>query len=377
MISTAFAEYFAALLVIAVALILERRGKIRFAGVLVVGTIMIMMLMWPLIFSRVEVRYSWVQFAGMGFLALMIPYLFYKLRGQNTVLAGCLVLFAVFTPLLEAHWSLTKHLYRYRNYYGIGKVRESDGARTFVHGTTNHGSQYLREDWQHTPLAYYGYRSPVGILLKSDLLGFQRLGVIGLGIGSVSAYFRDDQEIDFFDLDRDVFQVAQEYFTFIPRSKGKKNYYFGDGRLLLKKIPDRTYDILIVDAFSGDSIPVHLLTQEALQRYRNKIAPDGIVLMHISNRYIFLAAPVIQTAQTLGARTLISEGKKHGLHDQSSLWLVLTWDDSHIDPLRQKARWKKVSPAYSFPMWTDSHHSMLPFINYADLAAEFKVIFGR
>ncbi|MCA9403091.1 MAG: fused MFS/spermidine synthase [Candidatus Omnitrophica bacterium] len=368
LLSTAYAEYFAAFLVIAAALLTERRRRRILPGILMAFAAIILMMMWPLIFSQPEVRLTWIQFAGLAGLLVLVPLVFSNLRDHPAAFAGCLAVFTVLTPLIETRWSLTEHIYRYRNYYGAGKVRLADGARTLVHGTTIHGSQYVQPALEHIPLAYYGYRSPVGELLQQDVIRLERMGIIGLGIGTMATYFRPDQTVDIFELDPDIYQLARTHFRFLARAKGTVRYHTGDGRLLLGEIPDGTYDLLIIDAFSGDAVPVHLLTREALELYRRKVKPDGVVLFHISNRYFFLGAPLTATARSLEAEAAIKEGPKTQELDQSSLWLAVTWDPARLATLVREWNWSHVSPASPrIRVWTDRYHTVLPYIEYSNL----------
>ncbi len=368
LLSTTYVEFFAALLVIAVARLAEGKRKAALSGILMAMAVIVVILIWPMLFSRPEVRHTWVQYSGLLGLLILVALLFDKMRGHPAAFTGCLAVLLILTPMVETRWSLTDHIYRYRNYYGTGKVRLSDGARTFVHGTTIHGSQYVHPAFEHIPLAYYGYRSPVGEVLLQNTLPIRRMGVVGLGIGTMATYFRDDQVVDVFELDKEVLHIARDYFRYLDLAKGKIIHHIGDGRLLLSKIPDGTYDLLIIDAFSGDAVPVHLLTREALQLYRQKLRPGGFLLFHISNRYIFIGAPLTKTARSLGAGTYIKEGRKNAELDQTSLWLAVTWDEAPEQALLDEWDWKLVSPASDrIRVWTDSYHTVLPYIEFADL----------
>lgn len=378
LVSTAYAEYFAAFLVIAAALLTGKgRGRVL-PGVLMAFSAVILMMMWPLLFSQPEVRLTWIQFAGLAGLLIIVPLVFSNMRGHPVAFAGCLAVFTVLTPVIEARWSLTDHIYRYRNYYGAGKVRLADGARTLVHGTTIHGTQYVHPAFEHVPLAYYGYRSPVGELLQQEQIRFERMGIIGLGIGTMATYFRPDQTVDIFELDPDMVLLARTHFRFLARAKGTVRYHTGDGRLLLKTMPDRTYDLLIIDAFSGDAVPIHLLTREALDLYRQKLKPGGVLLFHISNRYFFLGAPLTATARSLDAGVGIKEGRKDGEFDQSSLWLAVTWDPPRLATLAREWKWSKVSPASEqIRVWTDRYHTVLPYIEYSNLWRDSMALLQR
>jgi SAM-dependent methyltransferase len=187
-----------------------------------------------------------------------------------------------------------------RNFYGALKVRDSGpetsliATRTLTHGTINHGEEYLnvvRRDW---PTTYYGPNTGVGITIREkQRKGAIRIGVIGLGTGTVAAYGRLGDYIRYYEINPLVLNIARTQFYFVPDCKAKLDVSMGDARLSLEREPPQNFDVLAVDAFSSDSIPVHLLTKEAMELYFRHLQPDGILAVHISNRYLNLQ-PVLE-----------------------------------------------------------------------------------
>ena len=151
----------------------------------------------------------------------------------------------------------------------------------------------------------------------------QRIGVIGLGSGTMAAYADGDRHVAFYEIDPSVETIARQFFTFVPRCGGNCEVVIGDGRLEVAKAPDGSFDLLMLDAFSSDSIPAHLLSREALQLYLAKLAPDGVLLFHVSNRYLDVErlvsalvtdAGLIALSRFDGAGDLRLEGKTNSTH---------------------------------------------------------------
>jgi SAM-dependent methyltransferase len=211
-----------------------------------------------------------------------------------------------------------------RNFYGV--LRESDEVapnvvllkgdsqpehddlrfRRLTNGTISHGLQFLAPSRRDQPTSYYSTNSGVGIALRSlRARGALRVGVIGLGVGTIAAYGRPGDDDTFYDINPLVVNLAEQDFRFLRDSKARIAIKLGDARLTLERQPPQHFDLLAVDAFSGDSIPVHLLTVEALQLYFRHLRTDGILAVHVSNRYLYLEPVVAAAAQKLGKDALL------------------------------------------------------------------------
>jgi SAM-dependent methyltransferase len=191
-----------------------------------------------------------------------------------------------------------------RNFYGGLKVRDTgekgslEESRTLTHGTINHGEEYLhpaRRDW---PTTYYGPNTGIGLAIREkQKAGTVRIGVIGLGTGTTAAYGRLGDYIRYYEINPLVLELAKKEFFFLADCKAKLDVAMGDARLTLEQeLKDghpQNFDVLAVDAFSSDSIPVHLLTKEAMDLYFRHLRPDGILAVHISNRFLNLQ-PVVE-----------------------------------------------------------------------------------
>ena len=222
------------------------------------------------------------------------------------------------TPSLEAS----------RNFYGTLRVTERhDKAglpfRLLTHGQTSHGLQYVNRDSSRQPTAYYGWNSAAGLIL-SGRPATARIGLIGLGVGTLARYGQAGQTIRIYELDPGVIQMARRWFTYLADSPATIQIVEGDARISLRDEPPQNFDVLVVDAFSSDSIPVHLLTREAAAIYRRHLRDDGILLIHISNRMLKLEPVVAAMAKHIGwsAQYLHSPGDaSRGTYDAN--WMIL------------------------------------------------------
>lgn len=259
-------------------------------------------------------------------------------------------------------------IYKMRNYYGTYEIKKMTGSRILIHGTTLHGMQFTDKTLELEPTCMFSRTSPVGELLSSDRFNFRDIAVIGLGAGMLAIYTRPDQTMDYYELDPDVYKIAKKYFSFLDHAKGKVRFVFGDARQTLAKEKERKYDLLIVDAFGGDSIPFHLLTVEAINLYLQRLKPGGILLFHVSNRYIRLAPPLTQASQALKsfAGFRATSGEPYGM---GSSWVVFTWDQDQFQKLVLDLHWY---PLVLFikekhRLWTDAYSNILPVINVKKL----------
>lgn len=202
---------------------------------------------------------------------------------------------------------------RGRTFYGTYSVRDVPETQTRVlfHGNTLHGLQSLRAGHQQDPLSYYGPTSPLAELMHSRPGRLDRVALIGLGAGVILRYAEPDSRWTVYEIDPAIAQVAQDpaLFTHWTESHGSPLLVVGDGRLRMSEAPDASYDLIIVDAFASDSVPLHLLTREALSLYTRKLRGDGEVLFHVSNRYLDLAPAIGGAAQALGLKAYTASGE--------------------------------------------------------------------
>jgi SAM-dependent methyltransferase len=261
-----------------------------------------------------------------------------------------------------------------RSFYGVLRVKEygtpgeDSHLRRLVHGTIMHGEQYLSEPLRHKPTTYYTESSGIAAAIHSKEDHPVRVGVIGLGTGTIAAYGRPGDVYRFYDIDANVIHIARSEFTFLADSKAKVEIALGDARLTLEREPPQGFDVLAVDAFSSDAIPVHLITREALQTYVRDLKPDGIVAFHVSNRFLDLIPVVARLAKELNLHaTLISDDPDEEDEDRSfksrSDWVLVSPDAKALaaraivgagaQPPKEHPEWRT---------WTDDYSNLVQIL---------------
>jgi len=220
-----------------------------------------------------------------------------------------------------------------RNFYGVLRVRDetlpgSDAPiRRLVHGRTFHGLQFLHGPERDEPTSYFGRHTGIGILLSKESEGPRRIGIVGLGIGTLSAYSRPGDRLTYYELDPDVHLMAEKHFGYLEsaRRRGVElDVVIGDARLSLEQQADRAYDVLVLDAFSSDVVPVHLLTREAFEVYRRHLAADGMMALHISSAHFQLQPVVTALAESIGMRSvMVVSAQDLSRGQQACRWMLL------------------------------------------------------
>lgn len=267
--------------------------------------------------------------------------------------------------------NLTMEGARSRSYFGIYTVRDfPSGDRQLMHGTTLHGVQRSENGVGRTePTTYYGHTAGVGLALRSAdrLFGDSaRIGVVGLGVGTLACYRRPGQSWSFFEIDPEVLEYSRRrVFTFLDRCAPKAQVVIGDARLKLAEVPPGSLDILVVDAFSSDAIPLHLLTDEAYDVYFRALAPDGLLLVHVSNRFIDLEPVLAALARERGIVATIRHDPARTGALTASDWVAFARDPARLVQLTasDKELWDVLKPPAD-SVWRDDYASILPYLRW-------------
>ena len=251
-----------------------------------------------------------------------------------------------------------------RNFYGVLNVRDSgegpDAMRMLSHGTIVHGKQFLEPERRDWPTSYYGRTSGVGLaLLAARERGPLRVGVVGLGAGTLAAYGRTGDVFRFYDINSGVVELARSEFTFLKDSAAKVEVALGDARLSLEREPPENFDVLALDAFSSDAIPVHLLTVEAFKTYLRHLKPGGVLAVHISNRYLDLV-PVVQQA---GRRLSLEVRQVESDDDDEtgvyrSDWMLLSASPAPFEGELLKEAAERIDAVPRVRLWTDDYSDL-------------------
>jgi hypothetical protein len=272
----------------------------------------------------------------------------------------------LFTTLLGVMWaanaiSPSTPTIKARNFYGTVKVKDSgsDESRTrqLTHGVIIHGRQLLNPSRQHWPTTYFGSAGGAGIAIaagRND--GPQHVGIIGLGIGTMAAYCRRGDVYRFYEINPLVEQFAREHFTYLRDCPARKEIAIGDARLVMEAEPSQQFDVLAVDAFSGDAVPVHLLTEEAFAIYFRELKPNGVLAVHVSNRYLDLVPVVKKAADTFKRVAYLSaSGSDEARGLKASTWVLV----GQREQLSRFASLRELPPAPGVRAWTDDYSSLL------------------
>lgn len=270
----------------------------------------------------------------------------------------------------------TLHGARTRSYFGIYTIREYPvlRLRSLAHGTTLHGQQSTDPEFRCAPMTYYGPGSGVGIALGQSQALYgkgARIGVVGLGTGSLAAYYQPGEQWRFYEIDPVVLRLSRDRtFTYLADCAPGAAVVMGDARLELAKAAPGSLDILVIDAFSSDAIPLHLLTDEAIGVYLRALAPRGLLVIHISNRYIELEPVLAAGARAHGlTAALRADNPADRTLLSPSSWVVLTRDPAQakaLEAAHPDAPWQPLPPPAPRP-WTDDHASILPYIRWANI----------
>jgi SAM-dependent methyltransferase len=256
-----------------------------------------------------------------------------------------------------------------RNFYGGLRVKDSgpltaqDSVRTLIHGTINHGEEYLNPAKRDIPITYYGGGSGVAQAVRDrQKNGPIRIGVIGLGTGTMAAFGKPGDYIRFYEINPLVPHISREQFYFVPDSKAKVEIAMGDARLSLEREQPENFDIIVVDAFSSDAIPVHLLTREAMDLYFRHMKPDGILVVHISNRYLNLQPVLAGEIKEIGKNGRVVDTEDDDTQDLfGATWVLIRspafgFSESILSSSSDLAKARKIR------LWTDDYSNLFQIL---------------
>ena len=319
----------------------------------------------PLIFSRVaEFPFALILACLLRPRIIGVGGFWSRPRGIALLALGSLTLSALITTAGQANVLLAD-----RSFFGVYtvKLREQDGQRyhALVDGNTLHGMQNLDPAQAREPRHYFYRGSPVSdafAALRRERGNRASVAVIGLGAGSLACYSRPGDVWWFYELDPDIARIAQDrkLFTLLPRCNPKARIVLGDGRLQIAKAPRRSYDLIVLDAFNSESVPVHLLTREALAIYAGKLRPGGSIVFNVTNHFVDLHSVLANLAANAGfnawARDDLGAGRANG--KAPSRWVVL----NHDGPPGPK--WRRLAPDPSKRLWTDQYSNVLSVVRF-------------
>jgi len=299
-------------------------------------------MLWCLSFGKRRIRFT------LGLIALMAASWFYAPFGQ----------------LLLAR----------RSFFGVYRVRNSpdEKFRLFYHGGILHGTQSLNPEESCVPFSYFTRGGPAGSIFEAAQakMPHGNFAIVGLGAGAMASYLQPGQTLTYYEIDPLVAQIAEDtrYFTYLDRCAPGTRIVLGDARLKLHGAPDGGYGLIVLDAFSGDSIPMHLITKEALALYLSKLAPGGIIAFQVSNNYFDVGPVLGNLAQDAHLTALRADdtgvtAAQHDAGKQASSWVVMARDPGDLDALANDTsrafRWQPLGGRPGSRLWTDDYSNLL------------------
>jgi len=296
----------------------------------------------------------------------------YKLKDHVQRFATAFaILIIAYSFILPDYIEGANRAYVGRNFFGVKKVLDEPDThlRKFLHGDTLHGIESTDTARAGKPLSYYYPDGSVANVVEMlrERGPQQRFGVVGLGSGTMAAYADAGHHVTFYEIDPSIEPIARQYFTFLTRCGSNCDVVIGDGRLQLVRADNESFDLLMLDAFSSDSVPTHLVSREALELYLSKLARDGILLFHVSNRFLdverLVSSLVIDRGLVAFSRfddagELRKEGKSSANH------LVAARRLEDLGPIAANPNWKRVTRPTDFQLWTDDYSNLLSLIRW-------------
>ena len=292
--------------------------------------------------------------------------------GQRLLWITASILLLVLVIMLRVAYERDT-LFAIRNFYGSLRVRQSLSAypgvamRTLSNCSIQHGTQIFSPELQRTPTTYYAEDSGVGLALRFCCKGQARnIGVVGLGVGTIAAYGRPYDRIRFYEINPAVYPIARNLFTYMRDSTAAQvDSVEGDARATLAGADSMGFNVLVIDAFSGDAIPLHLLTTQAFDLYKRHLAPGGILAFHISNQHVDLEPEIALQAKAAGmdARRVSSFANEQ-TGEFTATWMLLTSNSDFFSQPEIATRVKKPDEKPNVNLWTDDYSSLLPLIRW-------------
>jgi spermidine synthase len=250
-----------------------------------------------------------------------------------------------------------------RNFYGVLQVTESPWGTNLVHGRILHGFQFRHPAFQKLPTTYYGEEAGVGLALTHLREGKpKRVGAVGLGVGTVATYGKPGDYFRFYEINPTVLEIANNDFSYLKDSAATTEVILGDARISMERESSQQFDVLVLDAFSGDSIPTHLLTKEAFDVYLRHLSADGVIAVHISNKHVNLEPVIRRLGAELHLPCSIVASPDRLPQCMRAKWVLMSKTDTFLasDTIRENSR--RLETTSEFPLWTDQYNNIVQLL---------------
>jgi spermidine synthase len=316
--------------------------------------------------SAIKIYIPWLSVQSLLTLALCVPVFYFMHRWREHALREAfIVALMLMTPVVNIA-ATSKDFFAMRNFFGVYRVQhiESSNVHIVMHNTTLHGLQQRDPDKRTLVTSYY---LPVkqALSVLPDKTRSHPVMVVGLGVGTLLCAFSSHNHVDTFEIDPDVVALAlrTELFSYIQDCPPQKTFIVGDGRLMLAKQPSEKYGIMVFDAFSSDSVPMHLLTSEAFDMYFKKLTADGVLIFHISNRNLDLRPVLAAYAKERNIAAIHGRFPKKEAYTATSEWVVMSRQESQLARIKEgDATWQDIDGVQPVRLWTDQYSNLLSII---------------
>lgn len=255
-----------------------------------------------------------------------------------------------------------------RNFYGtlytvdVEDDEVGDRVRQLYHGSIKHGEQYLSEAHRCEPTAYYGRSAGIGLAITHTNADHKRVGVIGLGAGTLAVYGQPGDVYRMYEINPKVIELARGEFSFLADSQARIETVLGDARLSMEREPPQEFDVLAVDAFSGDSVPVHLITAEAMDVYLKHMKPDGIVAFHLTNRFLWLPPVVENIARAKGLHAVLIHDENDNPLLRNTDWVLVARNPAVLGQEMIRSRATPIRGIPGLGVWTDDFNNLFDIL---------------
>ncbi len=306
---------------------------------------------------------------GIGLVActLLLMYRSFRIGWWTLLVSGAVCVGTAWGAAQKTIEQISDSRVMERNFYGVLRTIESDEPvpfRSMLHGSIVHGGQLLDPAMRMLPSSYFGPSSGFGRMFASLPEAPRNIGVIGLGCGAIIAHGRKGDHMRFYELDPQMVALARSEFTFLNDSPAQIDIVLGDGRLSLEREASQQFDVLVMDAFSGDSIPLHLLTRGAMDIYMKHLKPGGVIAFQATNRYIDIA-PVVASLAAERGMTAVMISDSPANEDGANYWLsrtdqiLVTANRALLDSEKIKSVGKVITAPAGFRVWTDDFNNLM------------------
>lgn len=306
---------------------------------------------------------------ALGFCAALLAAIEWGRGRRPRMISALTALLVVYVGVMHTGALAAGSVALKRNFYGALRVTEEYvgvnpvvRARILTHGVIHHGSQLLDNSRRRTPTMYYAQGTGVHLAIEETRAANQRVGVVGLGTGTLAAYGRAGDVYRFYEINPQVVNVARTMFSYMADTEAHVEVIVGDARLTLEWEQPQRYDVLVLDAFSSDSIPAHLLTREAMQLYLRHLRPDGMLAFHASNKVFSLVPVVAAAAREHSLSGLVVDAREDAnTYRASATWVLLSRNPRAFQPSLSSRFWGKGVPPWTKPgvqVWTDQYHNL-------------------